>query len=120
MPRPPQIPEGQAFRDAWTKLDRDGRRRVRRAVNRGQEAVNRNEARLAVAMARNQLRFWRWGWLVGPAVVLVITLPQGLDIALVNLAVVLAAVALMAWIFRTRAQRTERLNLALLERKRRR
>ncbi|MFO8075849.1 MAG: hypothetical protein ACQETV_02990 [Actinomycetota bacterium] len=120
MPKPHEIPEGQAFRDAWTKLDKDARRRVRRAINRGQAVETRKEARVAVGMARSQLRFWRWGWMVGPVVVFALTLAQGIEVAVFNTLIVTVVVAGMALFFRRRALRAEARNLEVVERKRKR
>ncbi len=120
MPKPHEIPEGQAFRDAWAKLDKDARRRVRRAINRGRPVDTRKEARVAVAMARSQLRFWRWGWMVGPLVVFALTFAQGIEVAVFNTAIVTVVVAGMALFFRRRAQRAESRNLEVVERRRKR
>ena len=111
-----KVPDGSDYREAWAALDRDGRRRVRRAVNRGEALESRSEARVAVVLARSQRRFWRWGWAIGPVLVLALTFREGWQVALTNTGFVLLVVGGMAWFFGSRARRAEERNLELLER----
>jgi cytochrome c-type biogenesis protein CcmH/NrfF len=46
------LPEGQAFRAAWARLDRNERREVKRLVNNGQASDDPRLAAAAVAMVR--------------------------------------------------------------------
>ena len=62
----PRIPDTDEFNRRWRQLTPADRRRVLRAVNKGQVLDSRKEAALAVIMARRQQRFWRWAWLAGP------------------------------------------------------
>ena len=117
MAKPQKIPEGQAYRDAWAALDRDARRRVRRAVNRGQALDNRAEARVAVALARSQRSFWRWGWIVGPGIVLAFTIREEWPVVLANVGMVAVVVGAMSLYFNRRARRAEAANLAIVDRR---
>jgi hypothetical protein len=110
MSRGVQIPEGGDFTEAWRALDRDTKRRIRRAVNRAQPADNRREAALAVAVARGQQRFWRFGWLFGPllAVMLLAGEPA---VALVANGIFAAVVfGVLSLFLIRRARRAERVN----------
>ena len=111
MGKQPTIPEGPAFTDAWRALDRDTKRRIRRAVNRGQAAENRREAALAVVIARSQQRFWRFAWLFGPALALVLMIREPLAVVVANAILALLVFALMAVLFTRRARRAEAANL---------
>lgn len=117
MAKAQKIPEGQAYRDAWAALDRDARRRVRRAVNRGRAVDNRAEARVAVALARSQRNFWRWGWIVGPGIVLAFTIREEWPVILANVGLVGVVVGVMSFYFNRRSRRAEAVNLAIVERR---
>ena len=117
MAKSQKIPEGQEYRDAWAALDRDARRRVRRAVNRGRPVENRGEARVAVALARSQRRFWRWGWIIGPGIVAGFTIREELIVVLVNVGLVAVVVGMMSLYFTQRSKRAEQANLAVVERR---
>ncbi len=117
MAKPQKIPEGQEYRDAWAALDRDARRRVRRAVNRGRAADNRAEARVAVALARSQRNFWRWGWVVGPAIVLAFTIREEWPVIVANVGLVAVIVGAMSLYFNRRSRRAEAANMAVVERR---
>lgn len=117
MAKSQKIPEGQAYRDAWAALDRDARRRVRRAVNRGRAVDNRAEARVAVALARSQRNFWRWGWIIGPGIVLAFTIREEWPVILANVGMVGVVVGVMSLYFNWRSRRAEAVNLAVIERR---
>lgn len=107
----PTIPEGPAFTAAWRSLDRDGRRRVRRAVNRVRVADDPKEAALAVAVARGQRRFWRWGWALGPLLAMLLLSTEDLPVVIANGLFAVVLFGALAWLFTRRAQRAEALNL---------
>lgn len=71
MGRSSKLPTPQEHARLWADLDFSDRRRIFRAVNRGEGMTNRKQARIAVGAARQQLRYWRWAWLFGPAMGLV-------------------------------------------------
>jgi hypothetical protein len=110
MPKPKPLPTGPEFRKEWARLDKEGRRRVRRASNRAEPAANRREAALAASMAVNQQRMWRVAWLVGPVLVALMRFADGWQVMLANLAVGLVIFGLMAAFFYRRAQKAERVN----------
>ena len=114
-----EIPTGDRYRSEWARLDKDARRRVRRAANRGRavEGGNPREAALAAALAVNQQRFWRWGWVIGPVFVGVVTVVDtGIVAALINAAIVGVVVGAMAVYFYRRAQRAEAENREVMAR----
>lgn len=90
------------------------RRRILRAVNKGHMLDRRNEAALAVVLARRQQRFWRYAWLLGPLigipVAVVMPTVEGLGptvaYGLLGGAVLLA----MSAYYTRRAKRAEELN----------
>ena len=109
----PRIPDKDEFARLWSQLTTRDRRRILRAVNRGELLERRKEAALAVVMARRQQRFWRWAWLLGP--VLSIPLAQLLGVeglgnqiayALFGAGILLA----MSIFYTRRARRAEELN----------
>lgn len=118
MPKAKPLPRGADFRKEWDRLDRDGRRRVRQAANRGEAAGTKREASLAAAMAVNQQRMWRWAWLIAPVVVAALRWPDGWLVMLANFGVGLVIFGLMALFFYRRAQRAERANREVLAGKR--
>ena len=63
-----KIPTAQEHASLWAKLDVKDRRRILKAVRRGEALTNRREARIAVGVARQQQRYWRWIWLLGLAI----------------------------------------------------
>ncbi|QBI20939.1 hypothetical protein ER308_16070 [Egibacter rhizosphaerae] len=113
------LPSREEMRSQWARLDRDGRRRVRRAANRGREVESGDprEALVAAALAANQRRFWRWGWAIGPVVVALATIPQGLEAVLVNVLFVTLVVILLAVFFARRSARAEAANRQLAARR---
>lgn len=60
-------PDGSDGYKAYAALDRTQRREIARAVSRGKAVTNRKLARTAIAFAARQQRFWRYAWLIGPA-----------------------------------------------------
>lgn len=60
-------PDGSDDYKLYATLDRTDRRQIARAVNRGRAVDDRKLAKIAVAFARRQQRFWRYAWLIGPA-----------------------------------------------------
>ncbi len=62
-----QTPDGSDGYKAYAALDRTQRRAIARAVNRGKAVEDRHLARTAIAFAQRQRHFWRYAWLIGPA-----------------------------------------------------
>jgi len=60
-------PDGSEGYKAYAALDRPQRREISRAVSRGQAVTDRRLAKIAVSFAQRQRRFWRYAWLIGPA-----------------------------------------------------
>ena len=116
----PSVPEGSAFTDAWRALDRDARRRIRRAVNRAQPAEDPREAVLAVAVARGQRRFWRYGWVLGPVFAALLLFREPLPVLIANGLFALVVFAVLGLFFTRRARRAEDLNLEVARRGKRR
>lgn len=104
-----RIPDPQAHRKQWAKLDWRTRRRIVRSVNRGRALEDRKEAGLAVGVAQGQQRFWRWAWLLGPLAALFV-LDEGVGVYLGNAGLATSILGLMSWFWYRRAQRAEGLN----------
>ncbi|MFN2556311.1 MAG: hypothetical protein ABR592_05465 [Nitriliruptorales bacterium] len=115
MPKKPAIPEGEARRVAWARLQGADRRRIVRAVNRAQPLRDPHEAALAVGVAQKQQRFWRKGWIVGPLVAGVLFANRGWWALVLNLAMATLLFGLMAYLFYRRAQRAEAANRAVVQ-----
>lgn len=113
-----KIPEGPAYRAEWGKLDAATRRRIVRAVNKGEALEKRREAALAVATARRQQRFWKRAWLIGPIAAL-ITVNQGIVAYAANAVLSTAIIGLMGLWWYRRAERAAALNLEAAEGRRR-
>jgi len=60
-------PDGSDGHASFASLDRTQRREISRAVSRGRAVTDRRLARTAVAFSQRQQRFWRYAWLIGPA-----------------------------------------------------
>lgn len=115
--RPTKIPESAEFRQRWQRLDRAGRKRVRRSVNRGQSCERRDEAALAVVVARQQKIAWLVTW---PLVTLLVgstAIGRGLTAVLAAMALALLVYTPFAVFFHRRASRAEELNRAAVERR---
>jgi hypothetical protein len=116
----PSVPEGSAFSEAWRALDRDARRRVRRAVNRAQPVQDAREATLAVAVARGQRRFWRYGWLLGPVFAVILLVREPLPVVIANGVFAVVVFGVLALFFSRRARRAEERNLEVARKSKRR
>lgn len=110
----PILGDDAAYGAAWSATPFADRRRITRAVNRGEVLDDGVEAQLAVMTSRRQVAFWRWGWLIGPAVTL---LQAGSDLAVffATMAMTTAATGGLSWFFLRRARRAIVLNLPLAE-----
>lgn len=113
------IPEAGEFRARWQRLDRSGRKRVRRAVNRGMACDNRGEAALAVVTARQQKVAWLVTWPVVALVVGLTSLGEGLAGAVVAALVGLVLYSPVAVWFHRCARRAEQRNLDVVHRRKR-
>ncbi|MDX1511189.1 MAG: hypothetical protein R3249_07570 [Nitriliruptorales bacterium] len=111
-----EIPTRDEHRAAWASLTMADRRRVMRAVTRGVAVEDRKDAKLALGAAEQQKGFWKWAWGLGPMLGLVVAFSDEWIVAVVNgLVSTLLIVALSRWRW-LRADRSQRANLALLER----
>jgi hypothetical protein len=104
------VPDRDEHRRRFAALDVSDRRAIIKAVNRGQAVESRKHAPLAVGVARQQQRFWRWAWVVGPVIGLV-QLRAGWQAALVNGLLGTMFLAALCWFWVTRARRAEAANL---------
>jgi hypothetical protein len=112
-----RVPDRQEHRRRFAALDVAERRAIIRSVNKGQAVDKRKHAPLAVGVARQQQRFWRWAWVVGPVIGLV-QLRSGWQIALINGALGTIFLVGICWFWISRAKRAEEANLGLLGKRR--
>lgn len=109
-----RIPDKDEFRRTWSTVGASDRRRIVKAVNKGEQLPSRKEAALAVVLARRQQRFWRVAWLLGPIMSVLVAWLIDLGGGLVQLAAnaLLGAAVLMGMsvFFTRRARRAEELN----------
>jgi len=110
----PRIPDAKEFTRQWSGVLARDRRRIVRAVNRGEQLDSRREAALAVVLARRQQRFWRVAWMLGPVISLLVSWVLGLGGGTVQFLAnaLLGAAVLMGmsvW-FSRRAKRAEEIN----------
>ncbi|MDX1619512.1 MAG: hypothetical protein R3320_00875 [Nitriliruptorales bacterium] len=112
-----KIPDREQYRRQWAELSLKDRRRIVRAVNRGQALERRKEAALAVATARNQQRFWSKAWVMGPIGAL-FTIGSGWQVYAANAVLLTMIMGAMSWFWIRRARRAEEVNLAAASGKR--
>lgn len=112
-----RIPDNSEYRSAWGKLDTTTRRRIVRAVNKGEALENRREAALAVATARRQQGFWKKAWLLGPLAAL-LTISNGPVVYVANAVLSTAIIGVMGFFWYRRAERAAAVNLEAAEGKR--
>ncbi|MFO7776893.1 MAG: hypothetical protein R6V28_00915 [Nitriliruptoraceae bacterium] len=108
----------QALQRRFGALDAADRRSILKAVNRGRAVEVRKHAPLAVHIAHRQMRFWKWSWVIGPAVGLLQIGQLGLAAAVLNALLATALLGSMSAFFYLRAQRSAQANLALMGGKR--
>lgn len=89
------------------------RRQIVKAVNRGRTLDDPGKAHLAVSVARSQMRFWRWSWLLGPVVAL-IQIGEGVEVFLVNAVFATLILGGLSLFFYRRAGRAETRHLEIL------
>jgi Flp pilus assembly protein TadB len=114
-----RIPDKHEHRRRFAALETSERRSIIRAVNKGRAVEKRKHAPLAVGVARQQQRFWRLAWVVGPVIGLV-QLRGGWQVALVNGVLGTAFLGMICWFWYVRASRAEAANLDRLGSKGRR
>lgn len=107
------LPDTAEHTRLWGALSFAERRAFLRQVRRGQAAPTRKEARVAVGVARQQQKYWRFAWLFGPAIALLLSGRSTSDLVLSALLGTLAMGGLSWHSFR-RARRAEQANLELL------
>jgi hypothetical protein len=112
-----RVPDRDEHRRRFAALDTPDRRSIIRAVNKGQAVEKRKHAPLAVGVARQQQRFWKWAWVVGPVIGLV-QLRAGWQAAVVNGVLGTLFLAGICWFWIRRAQQAEALNLERMGNKR--
>jgi hypothetical protein len=117
MSRRIRVPEAAEFRQRWQRLDRAGRRRVRRAVNRGRVCERREEAALAVVVGRQQKTAWLVTWPIVAVLVGLTSIPQGLASVAATAGLAALVYAPFALFFFRRAKRAVEHNLAAVERR---
>jgi hypothetical protein len=108
--------DARRLNERFSMLDRQERRAIVRAVNRGLPMVRKRDAELAVGVARRQQRFWTRAWLLGPAIafVQVIVTPIGWGEGLLLGAWGALLLGMMAAWWWTRARRAELENLRVI------
>ncbi len=116
---PAQVPSRDEHRRRFAALDVTERRAIIKAVNKGQAVDKRKHAPLAVGVARQQQRFWRWAWVVGPIIGLV-QLRAGWQAAVVNGLIGTMVLAALCWFWVNRARRAEDANLQRMGTRRKR
>ncbi len=109
-----RLPDQDAFDKKWRSMTWRDRREVLRTVGRGQAMRKRSDARLAVMAARQQQRYWRYAWLLGP-LVSVFLVPDWIAVA-INAVLITLATGGFAWFKHRRAQESEQANLERLKR----
>lgn len=107
-----KIPSPREHARQWAKLQTADRRRIYKAVSRGEALTNRKEARLAVGTARQQLRYWRRVRWVGPLMGLVV-IPDWSSVVVASAAGALL-MGLISTRRRSRAAAAEQANLERL------
>ena len=108
-----KLPTSDEHDRLWKAMDLADRRVILRQVRKGQPATSRKQARVAVGIARQQQRYWRWAWLLGPAIALLLA---GRDLLQLAISAVLGTVAMgtLAWWSHRKAVASEQANLAFL------
>ena len=112
MGRRPKVPSRAEHARLWARLDTGDRRRIMRAVNRGEGLSARRDARLAVGLARQQQRYWSRAWWFGPLVGVVLV-PAWLQVLVAAVVGTAMMGAMSAWRLR-RARACEHANLERL------
>lgn len=112
--QPRILDDPRAYGAAWASTPFADRRRITKAINRGLALDDGVEAQLAVMTARRQITFWRWGWLIGPALTL-LQVGSATSVFLVSMAMSTFATGALSVFFLRRARRAEARNLALAE-----
>lgn len=102
-----RIPDRAEHQRRFAALDLRQRREVVRAVNRGRVLEDRRLAALAVGLAQRQQRFWRWAWLMGPAIGLVQLFFVPATAALINAGIGTVTLGLVSWWWYSRARKAE-------------
>lgn len=108
----------QALQHRFGALSSGDRRAIVRAVNRGRAVEVKKHAPLALHIANRQMRFWKWSWVIGPAVGLLQIGQLGPAAALLNALLATALLGSMSAFFYLRAQRSVQANIALMGGKR--
>lgn len=107
------IPDRDEHRRRFTALDLADRRIIVRAVNRGEPVDKRKLAPLAVGVARRQMRFWKFAWLLAPAFAVIQYFFVPIELVLMSAIISTLTLAAMSWYFYRRAARAEQRNLEL-------
>lgn len=112
--QPPILGDDRAYGNAWAATSFGDRRRITRAITRGEVLEDGVEAQLAVMTARRQITFWRWGWLIGPALTL---LQYGTETLVFIITMIMSGMATggLSWFFLRRARHSIAVNIDLAE-----
>jgi hypothetical protein len=109
MARTSKVPTPQEHARLWGRMSFADRRRVMKAINKGQGMPDRREARVAVGVARQQQRYWRWAWVIGPVMGLVL-IPDWVSVVVASAAGT-AAMGAISWRRSRNAVAAEQANL---------
>lgn len=99
------------FRRAWNDLPFADRRRISKAVNRGDVLDDERDAQLAVMTARRQERFWSWAWLIGPVVSFAQFAGRDWRLAVTGAGIAAVVTGLLSIWFLRKARRAQEVNL---------
>lgn len=110
-----RMPDKRENQRHFASLEPAQRRAIIKAVNRGQPVEVRKHAPLAVGLAQRQKRFWKYSWLLGPALAVLQAATVSIEVGLVNGGVVTLGLLGVSWWFGTRASRAETLNREIAE-----
>lgn len=116
-----RIPDRAEYRRQWAQLQLADRRRIIKAVNRGQTLDRPQDAALAVMTARSQKRFWTWAWLLGPVSSLFVLFQDaGFAVWAANAVLITLVMGALSFFWYRRADRAETANLEAARGKRQR
>lgn len=110
-----KVPSRAEHARLWAGLDFRDRRRILRSVSRGQRLETRADAKVGIGVARQQQRYWRRVWLLGPVMGLVLV-PEWIQVAVTAVLGTALLGTLSAWRLR-RARAAEQGNLERLQRR---
>lgn len=110
---PDEKQRNRELQEQFANLVHDERRAIMKAVNRGRAVEVRRHAPLAVMIAQRQIRFWRWAWLIAPALGVGQLLWAEAEVALMNGLFGTLVLVTLAWYWVRRARLSVAANTTL-------